>query len=699
MDDKHQSMQSDQDQETIQLLRHKLLKHQHCYHTLDRPIISDAEYDDMLRRLEDLEIASSLSSPNTPTQNVGADILPAFSKFEHKTPMLSLANAFDLDDLKYFERSLLNMEHFAKFRNNERIEYCVELKIDGVAITLIYAKGILVQAATRGNGKIGENVTANARTINDIPSHIPLSVLKDIARDKACSLERIEIRGEVFMTYERFEQMNCQTTKCGRNPFSNPRNTAAGSLRQLDSQVTGRRQLLFAPHGLVGCSDGHIFGSQSTFLDNLGPLGFSTYVQQKTVRGIKEAFSACQAMLKARNTYPYGVDGVVIKINNYHLQKLAGCRTKSPRWGVAYKFPSDEKETTVEDVCFQVGRSGVVTPIAKLTEVWIGGVRVQSAILHNIAEMKKKNIRIDSRVTVKRAGDVLPYIIGVQKNKTHADTVAVDIPHLCPSCSAPLVFDEGNIRLRCQMRMSCKAQMEGCLVHFASRDAMGIHGLGLSTAKRLLSNLEVLRDVGDLYSISKEYLLGLGRFGEISAKNLLSQIEQSKQAGLGRLLYALGINSVGFVLAKTIADECCSMDNLLKTSVESLVKIDNIGPTVAHNICEFLHTDENLCILEKFRSAGVSFVKVGRSKVEMSEEPAPPHLRVGKVFVLSGTLSQPRREIKAQLEKKGAKVVSSVSSNATLVCGENPGSKLAKARNCGAAIIDEEGLRAMLRDN
>ena len=696
INEKHQATRPNQAKATIHLLRPQLLEHQYRYHALARPTISNAAYDAMLHKLEALETAfPQFNSPSSPTQKIGAEPLPFFSKVEHKTSMLSLANAFDLQDLHHFENSLLNMEHFATFDADEKFEYCVELKIDGVAISLIYEKGTLVQAATRGNGNIGENVIANAHTIGDIPLHIPLPVLKEIAQDRDHTLERIEIRGEVFMTHTGFAQLNRQMKEYGKKLFSTPRNAAAGSLRQLDSRVTGRRPLQFAPHGLGYCGDGQIFRSQSMFLDNLSRLGFSTttYVRHKPVQGIEEAYTESQAMLEARNTYPYEVDGTVIKINDYHQQKLAGCRTKSPRWGVAYKFPADEKETTVEDICFQVGRSGIVTPIAKLAKVWLGGVQVQSATLHNIAEMKKKGIHIGSQVTVKRAGDVIPYIVGIQKHQAPEETTAVKIPVQCPACSALLVYDKGNVRLRCPMRISCKAQKMASLVHFASRDAMGICGLGPSTAKRLLNHLETFFDIGDLYSIREEELLGLERFEKISAQKLLGQIEQSKQAGLGCLLYALGIDGIGVSLAKTIADKYRSMDNLIGASITSLEETNFVGPIIAHNIREFLHNNStNRRVLEKLKRAGVSFKTARRE-----ERPATlsPSLE-GKTFALSGTLSKPRHAIKAQLEERGAKVVSTISPTTILVCGENPGSKLAKAKSCGADILNEEGLRTML---
>ena len=711
---------ADSVKDEVENLRKILREYNHHYFELDAPIVSDAKYDELMLRLQQLEKQyPHLYYTDSPTQSVGYYPTKSFKKRVHKTPMLSLSNAFSYKALNDFAQ---NISKFSVAQKTpiftKDVEYCAELKIDGLATTLIYENGELVSATTRGNGTVGEDVTANVRTIKDIPLRLKISDRKMLTQTPGddsvpeghrcttlfrgareitspiCIPKLLEIRGEVFMTKNGFLSLNKSMELKSVKQFANPRNAAAGSLRQLDARVTAGRPLFFAPHGLGVFSEDFACSRQSEFLDILISLGFSSYLKQKIMIRIEDSFTLCDQILEDKERLDYEIDGVVIKVNSLSLQNLLGNRARSPRWGIAYKFASYEKATIIKDVQFQVGRSGILTPVAILQPVLIGGVTIRHATLHNCAEIQRKDICVGDTVLVKRAGDVIPKVTKVLLDKRNDKVSKIQLPCSCPSCSSQLKLDETGMHLRCNNRVDCPDQKKGALTHFCSRDAMNIRGVGDKIASRILTSTK-FHDVSDLYKLTLDDLCHLERMGKLSAKNLIVEIEQSKEAGFANLLFALGIDEVGVTAAKNIALRCKNLDQLLRMNIEQLEEIQDIGSVTARHIVDFFGYQHNERVIENLRSSGVSFDdnSVNTDNINMETPLAD------QSFVITGKFMQPRHEIKKILEDKGAKVLSAVSRNVTaVISGENSGSKVSKARLLGIKILGEKELTTLLQN-
>lgn len=661
----------------IRSLRAEIEEHNYRYHVLDDPIISDAQYDALFQRLKQLESQHPETvTPDSPTQRTGAPPLKIFDEVRHRQPMLSLDNAFSEEEVAAFD----NRVH-TRLGRGGAVEYTCEPKLDGLAVSLLYEQGVLVVAATRGDGTVGEDITTNVRTIRMIPLHLRGSGWP----------RRFEVRGEVYMPKKGFEAMNAALMSRGEKQFANPRNAAAGSLRQLDSRVTAARPLEFFAHGVGYVEDGTLPGTQYDMMQKLRDWGLRVSPDLVLVKGIAPCFDYYRRMMAGRAALSYEIDGVVCKVNQIDEQQILGMISRAPRWAVAYKFPAEEVVTTLNDVEFQVGRTGALTPVARLEPVSVAGVVVSNATLHNMDEIRRKNIRIGDRVVVRRAGDVIPEVAAVLVQHRPANTRPIHPPQHCPVCHAGVEQQEGEAVLRCSGGLFCKAQRKEAIRHFASRRAMNIDGLGDKIIEKLVET-HVIETVADLYRLTLPQLADMERMGEKSAQNLLDAVEKSKSTTLPRFLFALGIRETGEATARQLAEHFGDLDPVMTASEERLQEVPDVGPVVAKHITAFFSEKKNRAVIDALKAAGVRWDKISTDKKDLP--------LAGKTVVLTGTLqSMTRDEAKEKLQKLGAKVAGSVSFKTSfVVAGADAGSKLQKAEQLGVKVLGEEDLQKMLSE-
>lgn len=657
----------------LQQLRAELNEHNYRYYVLDAPVISDAQYDKLLRELQDLEQAHpELITPDSPTQRVGAAPAKAFGQIRHSVPMMSLDNAFDDEEVRAWDARVR-----AGLALAGPVAYTAEPKFDGTSISLRYEGGVLVAAGTRGDGTTGEDVTANARTIRSVPLKL---------RGKGWP-KVLEVRGEIVIPREDFEKLNAAQLAQGGKVFANPRNAAAGSLRQLDPRITATRPLSFFPWGLGEVDDGKVPERYSAVAKKLREWGFPVTQLFRIVRGVEGCLAYYAEIAARRDALPFEIDGVVYKVDALADRERLGFTARAPRWALAHKFPAREETTVVEAIEASVGRTGVVTPVAVLKPVHVGGVTVTHATLHNQDEVERKDVRVGDTVIVRRAGDVIPEVVAVIKEKRPRGAKPWRMPPKCPRCGADVVREAGAAAHRCMGGLFCPAQRMGALRHFASRRAMDIEGLGEKLVEQLVEK-GMVNTVADLYRLKKGELSGLERMGDKSAQNLLDQIEKSKDTTLSRLLYALGIPQVGEATARVLAQHFGDLYRVLDADQAALQEIEGIGPNVAAEIHAFFHQKHNREIIEQLVKAGVHWPRIARERKDLP--------LAGKTFVLTGTLaSMSRDEAKEKLTALGAKVAGSVSKKTDyVIVGKDPGSKADRAHKLGIEMLDE---RAFMR--
>ncbi len=661
----------------IEKLVKELNYHNYRYYVLDSPVISDEEYDMMLRRLKELEEQWGYILPDSPTQRVGASPSEKFEKVEHREPMLSLDNAFSIEELREFDARIKRL-----LGTNESIEYTVEPKYDGLAVELSYKNGVFFKAGTRGDGYVGEDITQNIKTIKAIPLRIE-------GVDKVP--DEIDIRGEVYMNIDEFERINKERQKRGEPVFANPRNAASGSVRQLDPSITASRKLHMACYG-IGYYAGIEIKSQFDFIEWLRKARFPIPAYIKIARGVDEVINAIKELEKIRQTYPFETDGAVVKVNDFELQKRLGTKTREPRWAIAYKYPAHQGITRLINILSSVGRTGVITPVAILEPVRIGGVTVSKSTLHNWDEIKRKNIKIGDYVIVERAGEVIPHIIGVVIDRRTGNETEPEAPAHCPICGAKIVREPGEVALKC-INLNCPAQVEERIKHFASRRAMNIEGLGDKTVS-LLHERGLIKNFVDIYKLKQDHLRDLPSFAELSSKKLIKAIERSKRTTLARFIYALGISQVGEYAAKLLAEHFRTIEDLYHVKMEQLIKIPQIGEKTARAIEQFFNNEENLEAIDELKRMGLT---VENPDYQEKEKPLPIK---GLTFVITGTLPRPRHEVQEIIEQAGGRVSSSVSRNTDyLVVGEDPGSKLTKAQELGVKTVSFEELLKLIRQD
>lgn len=669
-------------------LRALLHEHAYRYYVLDAPVIADAEYDRLLRALQQIEaLHPGLITPESPTQRVGGEPLEAFVKVEHPEPLLSLANAFSPEELRaWYERACRGLA--ARLGEEVRPGLVAELKIDGLAVALTYEGGRLALGATRGNGRVGEDVTEHVRTIGAVPLRIPPPGAARTLSGGAP--ERIEVRGEVYLAKSRFERLNEALAEAGERTFANPRNAAAGSLRQLDPRITAGRGLAFFAYA-VGPVEGEAPASQREALELLAGLGFPVNEHIAYLDDIEGVIGYALAWAERRDTLDYEIDGVVVKIDRRDFQEALGAVANAPRWAVAFKFPAREATTRLSEIQLNVGRTGVVKPLALLEPVHIGGVTVQKATLHNADYILGRDIRVGDRVVVKRAGDVIPQVIGPIPEARTGEEVAWEPPTHCPACGEPLVRLEGEADTYC-VSAACPAQLKRLVEHFAGRNAMDIVGLGERVAQQLV-DARLVRRLDDLYRLGMDDLLGLEGFKEKKAENLLAGLEASRRRPLGRLVFALGIRHVGEAVGALLAAHFESLEALAEASPEALEGIDGIGPRIAESVADWFAHAPNRETVAGLRERGVNTARLPEEPVAEASGALS-----GTVFVLTGTLpSLTRAEARGLIVAAGGRVSGSVSAQTDyVVAGEAAGSKLARAQELGIEVIDEDALRRLL---
>ena len=664
----------------IENLREQVRHHNYLYHVLDAPEIPDIEYDRLVRELQALEEAHpELVTPDSPTQRVGGTPIEAFGTVEHRLPMLSLDNAFSADEVRDFHRRVIRRLELSD--DGKDLAYAAEPKLDGAAVSLLYVRGTLQQGATRGDGRRGEDITHNVRTIDAVP-------LKLIGDDYP---ETLEVRGEVFMPRAGFEAYNKRAREIGEKTFVNPRNAAAGSLRQLDPKLTAERPLDIYVYS-VGIVEGREMpDSHNEVLDQLQAWGLKTCPERGVVNGIDGCLAYYEELGARRESLSYEIDGVVYKVNSRAEQRELGFVSRAPRWAIAHKFPAQEEMTVLKGVEFQVGRTGALTPVARLEPVFVGGVTVSNATLHNMDEVNRKDVRIGDTVIVRRAGDVIPEVVSVIKSRRPKGTRKVKLPAKCPVCDSAVVREEGEAVARCTGGLYCSAQRVEALKHFVSRRAMDIDGLGTKIIEQLV-NIGRIKTPADLYRLEKDELASLERMGEKSAQNLVDAIEQSKETTLARFLYSLGIREVGEATAAGVAAHFGGLDGIATATEEDLEMVPDVGPVVASRIRAFFDEEHNREVIARLRKAGVHWKE---TEPRAAPEDGP---LAGKVFVLTGTLpSMTRDEAKDRIQALGGKVTGSVSKKTDFVIyGEKAGSKLKKAQDLDVETLDEEQFEALL---
>ncbi|MGH8550704.1 MAG: NAD-dependent DNA ligase LigA [Methylococcales bacterium] len=660
----------------IEQLRNEIDLHNSRYYQFDDPIISDAEYDRLLRELQGLERQyPELKTADSPTGRVGSEPLKAFAPVNHEVPMLSLDNALSDEELRAFDKRVRERLEV------EDIEYVAEPKLDGLAVSVLYERGILARAATRGDGHVGENVTANVRTIRSLPLQI---------HDKRIP-ERFEVRGEVFMPKRGFLALNERCREKGEKEFANPRNAAAGGLRQLDSRITAMRPLAFYCYGHGYFPEHRMPQSQQQLLEMLASWGLPVCPEVEVVQGLQGCIANFLRLQDKRDQLDYAIDGVVYKVSGFEFQERLGYVARAPRWAIARKFPAEEALTVVEAISVQVGRTGTLTPVARLRAVEVGGVTVTNATLHNADEVRRKDVRAGDTVVVRRAGDVIPEVVRVIPERRPPDSQAFEMPAKCPVCQADVDEISGEIAVRCSGGLACPAQHKETIKHFASRKAMDIEGLGDKLVGQLIDR-QLVRTVADLYALDVDVLAGLDRMAKKSARNLVEALEKSKETTLARLIYALGIRDVGEVTAQSLAEHLGSLEAITNADEEKLMEIPDIGPVVARHVRLFFEQSSNRKVTEDLLAAGV---RCQNPEIKHAEIPQP--LR-GQSFVLTGTLTSMTREDAARkIQAAGAKLNSSLSKKTDyLVIGSNPGSKVEKALSLGVKTIDEKEFLALI---
>ena len=652
----------------IKQLRDTIERHNRLYYLEDAPEVTDAEYDALLRELETLEAEHpGLRAPDSPTQRVGAAPLGEFGEVRHRAPMLSISNAFDDEEVRAFDK---------RVRENlgvDEVEYAVEPKFDGLAVSLTYRDGVLAQGATRGDGTTGEDVTPNLRTIRSLPLKL--------------GNENLEVRGEVLMYRSDFERLNQRQREAGQKEYVNPRNAAAGAVRQLDSRITAARRLRFFAYALISEST---LPTHSQALDRLGALGFPVCKERDAVSGVEGLLAYYARIGRMREKLPYAIDGVVYKVNRLDWQERLGFVSRAPRFALAHKYPAEEQTTRVVGIEVQVGRTGALTPVARLQPVFVGGVTVTNATLHNESELRRKDVRVGDTVVVRRAGDVIPEVVSVRAELRAAHAKAFEFPVKCPVCGSAVVKNEDEAVHRCSGGLYCPAQRKQALLHFASRRAMNIEGLGERLVDQLVDK-DMVHTPADLYKLAVEKLEDLERMGEKSAANLVAELGRSRNTTLERLIYALGIRNVGESTARDLARHFGDLDPLTRATEEELLQVADVGPVVARSIRQFFDEPHNRQVIKDLARSGIHWPKVA---------PAPKVAGAAKSFVLTGTLSgMTREEARAALEAKGHKVAGSVSKKTDfVVAGADAGSKLEKARTLGVRILQEKEFIEMLQN-
>ncbi len=661
----------------IEKLRQEINYHNYRYYVLDDPEITDAEFDRLMRELEQLEAKyPELITTDSPTQRVGAEPLKQFAEVRHEIPMLSLANAFsdgEVDDFDRRGRERLDVD---------QLEYCVEPKLDGLAISLLYEDGVLSRGATRGDGTTGEDVTLNVRTIDAIPLCLLGNAYPPL----------LEVRGEVIMTRAGFEALNEQQRKNDAKLFANPRNAAAGSLRQLDPRITATRPLSFFSYGIGLVSESTLPQRHSEIMQQLKNWGLPINPESRVVKGVKGCLEYYRQMLEKRDSLPYDIDGVVYKVDPVEQQQELGFISRAPRWALAHKFPAQEEMTTLLAIDVQVGRTGALTPVARLEPVHVGGVTVSNATLHNQDEIDRLDARIGDTVIVRRAGDVIPQVVGVVLSRRQGRPRRYHLPEQCPVCGSPTMRLPGEAATYCTGGLYCAAQRKQAIKHFVSRRAMDIDGLGDKLVDQLVDQ-GLVQDVADVYQLSVEQVASLERMAQKSATNLTKAIEKSRETTLARFLYALGIHDVGETTAHTLATHFGTLQAIMQADETTLMAVPDVGPVVAKSIIEFFKEKHNQDVIRKLTRV--------ISWPEVKVKPAGELPLKGKTFVLTGTLSEMTRdEAKAALQALGAKVTGSVSKNTDyVVVGENPGSKAEKAESLGIEMLDEQALQKLLKQD
>ena len=662
-------------QQRIVFLREEINSHNYSYYVLDDPEVPDSEYDRLLRELGELEQQyPELITTDSPTQRVGATPLDSFSEVQHEVPMLSLGNAFSEQDMANFDRRIQDGVE------QENIEYAAEPKLDGLAISLLYEKGLLVRAATRGDGRTGENVTLNIRTIDAIPLKL---------RGKSYPA-LIEVRGEVVMPKAGFEQLNRQQSEKGEKPFVNPRNAAAGSLRQLDPQITATRPLSFYSYG-VGLIEGmSLPDKHSDMMEKLKSWGLRINPESRVVTGVKGCLKYYEQLAIKRNNLPDEIDGIVYKVDDIKLQNIMGFVSRAPRWAIARKFPAQEEMTKLLAIDIQVGRTGALTPVARLDPVFVGGVTVSNATLHNQDEIDRLDVRAGDTVIVRRAGDVIPQIVSVVKSKRKGKPRRFYLPDTCPVCGSETArFDDEAVTF-CTGGLFCEAQRKEAIKHFSSRRAMNVDGLGDKLVEQLVDE-GLIHTIADLYQLDVDGLIKLERMAEKSAKNLVASLEKSKKTTLARFVFSLGIHSIGETTAQTLANHFTTLENIMNADEEKLLAVADVGPIVAENLMTFFKQTHNIEVVEQLISVGINWPKIKKKSV--NEQPL-----AGKTFVVTGRLeTMGRNDAKAALQELGAKVSGSVSKKTDyVVVGENPGSKATKAVDLEVTVLDEKAFAKLL---
>ena len=659
----------------IEKLRNDIRYHEHRYYVLDNPVISDFEFDKLMRRLQELEAQNpALVTPDSPTQRVGGQPAEEFPKLRHSVPMLSLDNTYSVDELEDFDRRVREIS------GRSKVEYVGELKLDGLSMALTYEDGVLTHSVTRGDGVEGEDVTANVKTIRSVPLGIAAERSELIGNPR-----RLEVRGEVIMPRKAFEQTNAQREAAGEPRFANPRNAAAGSMRQLDSRIVAQRKLdMFLYYLLV--ENREPLREHWQNLEALVKMGFKVNPNRRLCKSFEELMAYIQEWESKRDGLEYEIDGIVVKVNDIRLWEELGTTAKSPRWAIAYKYAARQATTRVMDIRAQVGRTGTLTPVADLEPVDVGGVTVSHATLHNMDEITRLGVKIGDAVLIQRAGEVIPQVVKVVKQAPEGREFSM--PKQCPVCGGDVHRAEGEVAYRC-VNSACPARLKESLLYFAGRRAMNIDGLGDALVDQLVDK-GLVRDVADLYALTQEKVANLERMGDKSASNLLLEIDNSKKASLARLIFALGIRFVGERTGQLLADHFASLDKLANASEEELLEVEEVGPRVAESILEFFREPRNLKVIEKLRKASLQFESANVHKPEGN--------LAGKQFVLTGTLPRySRDEAKKMIEEAGGRVTGSVSKKTDyVVVGADPGSKLDKARSLGVKTIEEGELLKLL---
>ena len=661
----------------INYLKSVIREHDHRYYVLDDPQISDHEYDSLLRELKNLEDSHpELITSDSPTQRVGGSPISEFDQIQHSKPMLSLGNAFGIDELEAFNKRINDT------LDANDVEFNAELKFDGLAVTILYENGIMKYAATRGDGSVGEDVTHNIKTIKTIPLKLHGENHPRI----------FEVRGEVLMDKNDFKELNEYQISLGQKTFANPRNAAAGSLRQLDPKITAKRKLKFYAYSLGQVDRDLELTNHTDILEYINNAGIPISSYSQRVVGINQMQHFYEDILKKRNNLPFDIDGIVYKVNSIKNQENLGYVSRAPRWAIAYKFPAEEAETVVNDINVQVGRTGVITPVARLQPVFVSGVTVTNATLHNEDEMLRKDIRIGDSVIVRRAGDVVPEVVRVIKEKRPSTAKVFKMPQYCPICNSQVIRIDGEAAQRCTGQLKCEAQAKQAISHYVSRKAMNIEGLGAKIIDHFFEK-GMIKNISDIYQLDYEEIQKMEGFGEKSAENLKDAIELSKNTTLAKFIYALGIRNVGEATSKDIVKKLGTLENVMKASIDDFLEINDVGPVVAQSLHQFFQEDENKVIINNIIEFGVKWD-------DQAQNVTNDQKLNQQTFVVTGTLENfSRDEIKELIENNGGKVSGSVSKKTSyVIIGDNPGSKADKAAELGVKIINEEQLMELLND-